>query len=111
MGSAVCLSFYKGYKMKMSANSIFRRFVKGDKNLFSPNIISYDHSNANHDYVYELSWGDAIFGGYLVGVTVVNIFNGSRHDLSQSFTGPDRDKVIAEALNYANQLGAKNDDN
>jgi hypothetical protein len=91
----------------MRAAEIFQRFIKGDKNIFSPNIVTYDHSESNRDYIYELSWGDSMFHGYVAGVTVVNIFHGHDHGLSQCFVGDNKSEVIREALAYANGLGGQ----
>ena len=88
----------------MRAVTIFRKSVKGDNNIFSPNIVEYGHSAKNHDYVYEISWGKGILGGYLAGATIVNIFNGHMPSLGQCFTSDNKSDAISQALAYANSL-------
>ena len=87
-----------------SAGQIFRRFVKGDKNVFTPYFVEYGHSDKNHDYVYEISWGNGIFGGYTAGATIVNFFNGHMTDLGECFNSDVKTDAIRQALLYANSL-------
>lgn len=83
---------------------IFRRFVKGDKNIFSPYFVEYGHSDANPDYIYEIAWGDGIFGGYTAGATIVHVINGHMTDLGNSFHSDVKYDAIRQALLYANSL-------
>ena len=84
--------------------AIFRRFVKGDKNIFSPYFVEYGHSDANSDYIYEIAWGNGIFGGYVAGATIVHIDNGHMTDLGECFMHSNKNDAITEARFYANSL-------
>ena len=85
--------------------NIFSKFVKGDRNLFSPYIVEYGFSEANPEYVYEISWGNGIFGNYYVaGATIVHVNNGHLPDLGQCFYNDGKRAAIAMAKEYVNSL-------
>ena len=85
----------------MQPHKIKTKFIEvynGNKNIFTPNILGYGKRG---DFLYELSWGDAIFPRQpiIYGVTVITLSGEKRHDLSQSF------QRKADAESFITKLG------
>jgi len=76
----------------------FAEVYNGNKNIFTPNILGYGKRG---DFLYELSWGDAIFPRQpiIYGVTVITLSGEKRSDLAQSFNRK------ADAESYISKLG------
>jgi|DEB0MinimDraft_4_1074332.scaffolds.fasta_scaffold10913_7 hypothetical protein len=63
--------------------AVFRRVYNGKVNFMTPTVMDYGKRGK---MVWELSRGDNILGdGQLYGVTVIELPNTKRHDLSQCF--------------------------
>ena len=79
----------------MTARDQFTSVVKG-KNFMTPEVLQYRTVNK---YAVEFSRGEAMDGGYIYGVTVVDTTkHEQRHDLSELFDTAKQAKQHIETL-------------